>query len=43
MKFVHKSLLPALFGLALAPLTSAIAEDLHHPPEATTEAPAADE
>jgi hypothetical protein len=41
MNFVHKSLLPAIFGLSLAPLTSAIAEDLHHPPDATTEAPAA--
>lgn len=40
MKLAHKSLIAAFYGLALMPLNSAIAEDLHHPTDATTETPA---
>jgi hypothetical protein len=40
MKLAHMSLIAAFYGLALMPLTSAIAEDLHHPTDATTETPA---
>ena len=40
MILAHKSLIAAFYGLALMPLTSAIAEDLHHPTDATTETPA---
>ena len=39
MKLAYKPLFAALCGLALTPLTSAIAEDLHHPPDATTKTP----
>lgn len=41
MKLTHKSLIAVFCGLALTPLTPAIAEELHHPSDVATETPAA--
>jgi hypothetical protein len=41
MKFAPHSLIPALFGLALMPLSPVRAEEQHHQPDSATAAPSA--